>query len=499
MIQCPTASYEKAKFLEPEWGKEVMDNTQSPLNEPDTPDKIDDSDEQIIPLDEMPPAPERIQAQLPFAKRLTLRQRKVVWRLSIALCLLLLIVLVVPGGLPGIGNATIQLYNRVMPPPTPTIAPGLDSFYFDVNIPWTQVTIDGRNIHIPTIGSGAPVRLAIGKHMVSWKAAPFQAQSCTITVPVQFYLNDTCVLTTDDLRSFSHTLQAQLLVLHESISTLSVDQQVVLTDAIQKTLDQQDTSTTVQQGETYFGPKGDTSAQELLRATLRFQLDTGVGSASMSVGRIWSNGTQVYTINPQDCQILCSLPWQLRPPSPSLSQVPAWWTFAFTFLSWNYFTLDGQAVSLNQPLDGGGASAYSHTVLLGLSWYTNAWHIQVFFKQDIAPFIFSGQEPLSLGAAIYDNPACAAAQDLLSDVSGNFTQVRYVADTNPASGCLAIAKWIGSTPEPDRWYFEHFGTLYTANAAAHQATPDFPQADAYEQHLAQQLSMLPGVVVNLVN
>ena len=470
-----------------------MDNTKQPLDKLDEPD---DTEEQIVPLDEAPVTSER--SQLPFVKRLTFRQRKIAWRLSITLCLLLLIILVVPGGLAGVGNATAQLYDRIVPPPTPTIAPGLDSFYFDVNIPWTQVSIDGRNIHIPAIGSGAPVRLSPGKHIVRWQAAPFQPQSCLITVPVQFYLNDTCVLATSDLLSFSHTLHAQLLVLHESIGLLPVSQQNVLTDEIQKALDQQNTSTTVQPGEMYFGPKGGTSPYQPLRATLRFQLDTSASSSDMTVGRTSSNGAQVYTINSQDCLILCSLPWQLRPPSSSLSQVPTWWTFVFAFPGWDYFTLDGQTIALDQPVDEGGAAASSHPVLLGLSWYTNSWHIQVFFKQDIAPFIFAGQTSLSSGAPMYDNPACAAAQDLLSDVSGNFTQVRYVADTNPANGCLAIAKWIGSTPEPDLWYFEHFGTLYTANAAARQSTPDFPQANAYEQRLAQHLSTLPGVVVNLV-
>ncbi len=499
MIQSFTAS----QIREPRWGKAALDNTKSPMDEPDTSntsdtvDTPDDSDEQIISLDNEPSAQERVQARPLFAKRLTLRQRKVAWRLSIALCFLLLIVLVVPGGLAGVGNATAHLYNTIVPPPTPTIAPGLDSFYFDVNIPWTQVSIDGQNIHIPSISSGAPIRLAPGKHLVRWQAAPFQAQSCSITVPVRFYLNDTCVLATDELDSFPHPFHAQLLVLHESMSTLSVDQQNVLMDAIQRALDRQDTSTMVQQGEMYFGPKGGTSAYQPLRATLRFQLDTGVASASLSVGKIRSNGTQIYTINAQDCQILCSLPWQLRPP-PARSQVPTWWAFAFAFPHWDYFTLDGQAMSLDQPIDAGGAAANSHTILLGLFWYASSWHIQVFFKQDIAPFIFSGQTPLSSGAPIYDDPACAAAQDLLSDVSGNFTQVRYIADTNPANGCLAIAKWIGSTPEPDLWYIEHFGTLYTANAAARQATPDFPPADAYDHHLAQQLSVLPGQMVNLV-
>ena len=222
--------------------KDAMDDTKQPADKLDQLNQLeeqDDIEEQIIPLDETPTTSQHLQVPLSFAKRLTFRQRKIAWRLSIALCLLLLIMLVVPNSLMDVRDVSLQLYERVVPPPTPTLTPNLDSVYFDVNIPWTQVTIDGQAIQLPAIGSGSPIKLAIGKHTVSWQAAPFKPQSCTITVPVQFRLSDTCILATSDLKQLPHSPPAQLLVLHESVNTLPANQQHALIDAVQNAFAQQ--------------------------------------------------------------------------------------------------------------------------------------------------------------------------------------------------------------------------------------------------------------------
>lgn len=484
-----------------------MDDTKRP---PDELDKPDDIEEQIIPLDEEPVASKHLRVRLPLAKRLTLRQRKVAWRLSIVLCLLLLIMLVVPSSLTIVRNFSVQLYDRVVPPPTPTLTPNLDSLYFDVNIPWTEVTIDGQGIQLPFIGSGSPIKLAMGRHTVRWQAAPFQPQSCIITVPVQFRISDTCVLATGDLEQLPHPLQAQLLVLHESVNTLLANQQRELINAMQNALAQQDISTTVQPGEMYFGPMGYTTANQPLRAILRFSLDQNAGS-NLTVGRAGTKGIQTYTINAQDCQILCSLPWQLwlsRPPIPipdGVSSPPTWFVLAFAAQSLDYATMNGHIIASDQPTDY-SANVFSYPVLLGLSWDGANWHINVYFEQDIAPFYFITQEPgtHTLPQPLYDNPACAAAQNYFANIGPIFSQVRYISDTNAAEGCLAIAKWSGAsgaTPShsPYLWVLDRFGILYTVNGANQQLFPDNPQANAYEQHLAQQLAKLPGVVVKLTS
>jgi hypothetical protein len=476
-----------------------MDDTKRPPGELDKPDDIE---EQIVSLDETPGISKHLQVRLPPAKRLTLRQRKIAWRLSIGLCLLLLIMLVAPNSLTIVRNVTSQLYDRLVPPPTPTLAPSLDSFYFDVNIPWTQVTIDDRTIQIPTIGSGSPIKLAVGRHTVRWQAAPFQMQSCIITVPVQFRLSDTCLLTTDDLEQLPHPPQAQLLMLHESVHMLLANQQRELINAMQNALAQQAASTTVQPGEMYFGPMGYTTADQPLRATLRFSLDQNADS-NLAVGRAGTKGIQTYTINAQDCQILCSLPWKLWLSHPTIpiangvSSPPTWFVLAFATQRLDYATMNGHIIASDQPTDY-DANVFSYPVLLGLSWDGANWHVNVYFKQDVAPFYFLTGIP---EMPLYEDPACAAVEDQLSNVVSLYSQIQYFPAANVADGCLAIAKWSGTySPAPSSlylWFLDRFGILYPINAAATQVSyPDVPQANAYEQHLAQQLAKLPGVVVN---
>src|SRR5579863_4745976 len=127
-------SLQHPKFREQKLVENAMDDTKQPTDQIDELDEPDDIEEWIIPLDK---EPQRPQGRLPFAKRLTFRQRKIAWRLSIAFSLLLLIILVAPDSLVGVRNVTTQLYNRLVPPPTPPLSPDLDSIYFDVNIPWT--------------------------------------------------------------------------------------------------------------------------------------------------------------------------------------------------------------------------------------------------------------------------------------------------------------------------------------------------------------------------
>lgn len=484
-------------------GKHTMDDTKQP---PDQLDKQDGIEEQIIPLDEEPVISKHLQAQLPFARRLTLRQRKIAWRLSIACGLLLLIILVAPNSLTDVRNISMQLYNRLVPPPTPPLSPDLDSVYFDVNIPWTQVTIDGQVIPLPTIGSGSPIKLATGRHTVRWQAAPFQPQSCIITVPIYLRSSDTCILATYTLIQLPHPAHAQLLVLHESVNTLPANQYHMLIGAVQKALAQQDTSTTVQPGEMYFGPLGYTTANQPLRATLRFSLDPNAGS-ELNVGRMGTKIIESYTIDAQDCQILCSLPWQIwlsRPPVPIQDGVsppsspPTWFVLAFAVQRWDFATMNGHSIASNLST----GNAFSHAVLLGISWDGTNWHIKAYFKQDIAPFYSLPEGPDTSYLTYYDNPACADVEDQLSNVVLLYSQIQYFPAANSADGCLAIAKWSGTyglTPSsPYLWFFDRFGIFYPINAAALQESyPNAPQANAYEHHLAQQLAKLPGVVVNL--
>ena len=160
--------------------------------------------------------------------------------------------------------------------------------------------------------------------------------------------------------------------------------------------------------------------------------------------------------------------------------------------------MNGHSIARNLSIDG----VFSHAVLLGISWDGTNWHIKVYFKQDIAPFYFLPQGPDTSYLPFYDNPACADVEDHLSNLVLLYSQIQYIPAANVADGCLTIAKWGGTySPAPSSpylWFLDRFGIFFPINAAATQESgPNAPRANAYEQHLAQQLAKLPGVVVNL--
>ena len=471
----------------------------------------DESEEQIIPLDDAPALSEHSRGSQWLAKKFTPRQRTFALRISVIFSLLLLIILVIPASIPVVENFTTQLYNRIVPPPLPKLAPGEDSFYFDVNVPWEAVTIDDHSTAIPRIGIDRPVVLARGTHFIAWRADPFQEQECTVSVPPA--LHDTCVSETDELVGLRHVPKAQLLALHESISTEPPPQYSELIRAVQQALSRQDASTIVQPGEMYFGPKGNTTALEPLRATLRFNLDMNA-SGPLMIGRNDAhgiNGMQIYSIATQDCQILCSLPWNLwqsKPPLPPSSSIPVlpphaitptWYVLAFASESWDYATMQGNIVANGIQAS---YSAISHPVLLGIVWDGTHWYVNADFQQDVVPYYYAGQSYLTQGPPIVIDPACAVAQDDFSTMSGLLTHVRYFSDTNAADGCLIIgttdpASQLQVSLPSTLQYLYRFGVYDALNNATWKFAPNYPQANTYEQQFAQQLVKLPGVTINL--
>lgn len=471
----------------------------------------DESEEQIVPLDEMHAPADFFQSSQRLVKKFTPRQRTLALRISVMLSLLLLIVLVIPASIPGVRDFPAQLYNRIVPPPLPTLAPGVNSFYFDVNVPWETVTIDGHATAIPRIGIDRPIVLARGKHVIGWRADPFQEQECTVSVPPA--LLDTCVSETDELVGLPHIPKAQLLALHETIGTEPPPQYSALISAVQQALTRQDASTIVQPGEMYFGPLGNTPTNQSLRATLRFTLDMNA-SGPLLIGRNDAhgiNGMQTYSIPAQDCQILCSLPWNLwqskplLPPAPSIPVLPphtitpTWYVLAFASESWDYATMQGKIVAQNIQAS---YSAISHPVLLSIVWDGTHWYANADFQQDVVPYYYDGQSYLTQGPAIAIDPACAVAQDDFSTMSGLLTHVRYISDTNAADGCLIIgtiapASQLQVSLPTTLQYFYRFGVYDALNNATWKFAPDYPQATTYEQQFAQQLAKLPGVSINL--
>jgi len=110
-------------------------------------------------------------------------------------------------------------------------------------------------------------------------------------------------------------LSAYLITFAASFSDLAPAQQQPLFQAAQKALDALQSSDTVQPGEKYAdlnAPEFISTATTTLRATLRYQLDTGL--AAPCAGQFFLGFGTTCSINEQDCHLLCDLDQSQAPP-----------------------------------------------------------------------------------------------------------------------------------------------------------------------------------------
>lgn len=457
-------------------------------DDPDTKQGQDESEVDIIPLDQ--PA-SVVKARRTQWQRLKVapRRGRLMWRVSVGLAIVLLLLLVLQENLASVKSITLGVWNSWMPSPTPTLAPADEDFYFYVNLPGTSVHIDGRQVKLPRVGVDAPIRLSRGRHMIMWRDAPFQDQYCQISVPTA--KGDNCNLATDQLAPQE---MAQLLALPMSFAALNLSQQSELAAAVQAAINSVHASQLVQAGELHLGPQ----AMQPLEAALHFQFS------------VQDAASQAYTLAGEDCQQLCVIPWQallsqnIEPTAPG-----EWLALIFVSASWSYATLDGRVMAQNEPIDSGGAAVTTQPMLLRMAWDGTSWNVKALIGPDQAPLItvYGGvpllQHPVYPlnGVQIPDDPACAAARDLLSQDALVMAQKRFISGPNPAAGCLVEAtsnatSTAGMPAAAPALYLEHLGVLLAVNSFAHKLEPYLPVADAYEQGLARQLQGYAGQVIS---
>ncbi|RAQ96638.1 hypothetical protein [Thermogemmatispora tikiterensis] len=91
------------------------------------------------------------------------------------------------------------------------------SYYLSVDVPWTQITVDGQPLQQKSILAFiSPLQLLRGTHLISWQAAPFREQSCTISVPPS--AGDSCPTSTTQ---YQGGRQIQVLWLRDRLSDLA--------------------------------------------------------------------------------------------------------------------------------------------------------------------------------------------------------------------------------------------------------------------------------------
>lgn len=375
------------------------------------------------------------------------------------------------------------------------LSPGDNSFYMQTDIPWTRVSIDGQQIKLPRTSIDAPVTLKPGSHLITWRAAPFQPQSCHLSIP--YTPGDTCDFAQDEVSQPGSDVTVLVVLLHESLATLPPLQQAGLLKALRANLSSIQASDTVQPGEMYLKDSVNMIATRPLQATLRISLDT----SSDSVCALDATSMEPYNckLAGQNCWQLCALNRQMQPAQQD-NAGKRWLAFVPIHLSWNYTALDGQTIASNQPIDESGvnyAPATDELLLFSIAWQAGHWQVRSLLgpKEGAPAILDSGQLNWLPGVniPIADDPACVAAQNVFAELP-NY-QVQFLSGSNPAAGCLVAVpgdpNHSSSGSASSTWqaalFLERFGVTLAANAAAHALQPHWPLANAYERARAQQL------------
>ncbi len=468
---------------------------------------LDDLDVEIISLDQPAIASNHHNNPLaPPKSRSTQRRPNRILRLAIVVCAVLLTLQVIPNSLPTLQSMIQQAVFHFIPSPSIALPQGYGSFYMDIDTPWAKVFGDGQQIHLPRTGIDEPLTFGRGRHLISWRATPFQPQSCLLSIP--FASDDSCTFAIDNIVHKSSAYQ--IILLHESLNSLPFEQRTALKAAIQTEFGKLFTSETVLPGEQYAGESGLVLASQPLLASLHFQLDTD--SNWVCFANMQTHYGLLCGIDRHDCRQLCSTPWQYRQQQTAASVASGWFALAMTRSSWDYTTEHGRIVARDQPVGPGGSQLGQQLLLLRIAW-DSSWHVKVLLGPDLGPPIYTftksrgimgKYQRLFIGAVqVADDPACIdARQFVISGLAAEpqvsestHTMVRLVSASNPAIGCLVIATATDKISGPDlaaAYYLVRFGSLLTANSEAHLLRPGIPRADAYELSLVHQLATLPG-------
>lgn len=266
-----------------------------------------------------------------------------------------------------------------------------------------------------------------------------------------------------------------------------------LTTNIQWELDNNAPSTMILPGESYavaLYTAGGMMKQQVqiahvpLKATIHYQLDTDVSGGG---GESCSNALELYipcVYAGQDCHDICSA--QFFSDGPNV-----WDVLVVVKATWTYTTMNGQIVAQGQPEIVSNKAFFEHLLPLRITWDGLQWRTIL------------SSSMLSTDMQQFFDPACNTAMNHERiDTSQRYVAIyqlgtswRYVSGLNSALGCLGMVT-LNEGPnaplnaaQPVAYCLHRFGLFIAANATAHKYWPDLPVADAYEQHLAQQLAV----------
>jgi hypothetical protein len=457
----------------------------------------DDFEVEIADLDELGTAANSSKpARSLLRPRFSPRQRRL--QLAITSSIVVLVILIILGSTAPVR----ELVGSILPGPTATPSAASASeaglFYFQASPSWGQLSIDGHVVaHLAGVGSGPPLRLARGRHVLEWRAEPFLAQHCVVTVPTD-YNADSCHRQSS--MQVGNGLFASIITFSESLKMLPDTQRAMLIQAVLAELGAAQYSEVVKTGEPYalasaiagseHKPCRLTSqlvlcyaiAAHPLKATLSFQLNTGTSQNEPCTN------SGPCSLGGQDCRLFCDTSEIMGPMRSSLPAPPGWNALVVVRPLWQYTTLDGQMIAHDQADTFIGGQQNEYTVLLNIEWENPGWSVSVPFSDALAnPQLF------------FNDPVCDSAtndtQALQSQTINNgdmqlLRQYALAPDADLAAGCVVTISSLTPTPtasSPVAYFLHRFGVLLAVNEQAHRLWPFLPVANAYEKQLAQQL------------
>jgi hypothetical protein len=375
--------------------------------------------------------------------------------------LVLLTMVVIPFfSVPGFRATVRNALHLPTASPAPQLADGSDVIYFEHGLPWGALWLDGKlvtNVDEEQPYTGfeqlyTSLRIAKGRHLLSYSATPFPVLRCWLSVPAA--KRDTCPLIhTRGRQDVMPPFPAErVLDLGGAPENLPESLRSSLDSAAVQTVRHLSTTTSLVPGDPFAGVTGTP------------QVATDPMSATLSY-TVAGDPAAVYVIpgSARNCAILCA-----TLAASYINSAQGQWSIAAHVLPlWTYRRADGVTLQGSASPQG----VFSDSVVpLDVRW-NGGWQVR-------------------LAQSIASSPMCYIALNLISAehlAGAPLSTLRMVPATNPADGCLITGNALDATGVASIPFtvMYRFGLLFAVDEEARRLLPEMHAADSHLQALAQ--------------
>ncbi len=436
-------------------------------------------------------SPDKASRNISLGSRYSAKQRRQQVAISGSIVLALLIILI------GVLPSRDFILTRLFPPINTTKAGGGDNLFYLQTIPaWGKWYLDGKQLkYAPVFSDEQPLRIASGKHVISWRAEPFHDLSCTLIVPPDPDWQ-TCRTRRLGGNAFASASNVINLPVPPSIAQLPPEQRLALIQATRNYLATFQSSDTVQPGEMYrynleMAPQ---IAKQTMQARLHFQLDTDISAPALCTGPQLGPACTNAANGNEDCRLFCTLAWSERDTPDRLF---SWDVGAVTRTDWEYIPAGQQTDTEAGRKENQGDQQFT---TLHITWTKNQWHVTSHPQGD-SPF----DDP-NCNAAVGQIPTMLPTDQGITNatkqpVAGDERQqlIRtFASGTNRAMGCVATAtidKTANVTntttleqPTTIAYFLWRFNVLLAVNDEAHQLWKQLPTSGTLGKNIVQKIT-----------